>query len=71
MTTPQTPDLSAIKGRQQMAWSSGDYGKVGVTLMLMAERLVEAADLKSGQKVLDVAAGNGNVSLADSPRLQP
>ena len=34
MTTPQTPDLSAIKGRQQMAWSSGDYGKVGVTLLV-------------------------------------
>jgi SAM-dependent methyltransferase len=68
MTTPQTPDLSAIKGRQQMAWSSGDYGKVGVTLTLMAELLAEAADLKSGQKVLDVASGNGNASLAAARR---
>jgi SAM-dependent methyltransferase len=68
MTTPQTPDLSAIKGRQQTAWSTGDYGKVGVTLMLMAELLAEAADLKAGQKVLDVASGNGNASLAAARR---
>jgi SAM-dependent methyltransferase len=68
MTTPQTPDLAAIKGRQQKAWSSGDYGKVGVTLVLMAELLAEAADLKAGQKVLDVASGNGNASLAAARR---
>jgi SAM-dependent methyltransferase len=68
MTTPQTPDLSAIKGRQQMAWSSGDYGKVGVTLVLMAELLAEAANLESGQKVLDIASGNGNASLAAARR---
>ncbi len=68
MTTPQTPGLAAIKGRQQKAWSSGDYGKVGVTLVLMAELLAEAADLKAGQKVLDVASGNGNASLAAARR---
>ena len=68
MTTPQTPDLATIKGRQQIAWSSGDYGKVGVTLMLMAELLAEAADLKAGQKVLDIASGNGNASLAAARR---
>jgi protein-L-isoaspartate O-methyltransferase len=64
MTTPQTPDLATIKGRQQKAWSSGDYGKVGVTLLIMAERLAEAVDLQPGHKVLDVASGNGNASLA-------
>jgi SAM-dependent methyltransferase len=68
MTTPQTPDLSTIKGRQQKAWSSGDYGKVGVTLSLMAELLAEAADLQPGQRVLDVASGNGNASLAAARR---
>ena len=68
MTTPQTPDLTTIKGRQQKAWSSGDYGKVGVTLVLMSEQLAEAAELKSGQKVLDVASGNGNASLAAARR---
>jgi SAM-dependent methyltransferase len=68
MTTPQTPNLAAIKGRQQKAWSSGDYGKVGVTLLVMAELLAEAADLKPGQSVLDVASGNGNASLAAARR---
>jgi SAM-dependent methyltransferase len=68
MTTPQTPDLTTIKGRQKKAWSAGDYGKVGVTLTIMAELLAEAADLKPGQKVLDVASGNGNASLAAARR---
>jgi SAM-dependent methyltransferase len=68
MTTPQTPDLTAIKGRQQKAWSTGDYGKVGVTLLMMGEQLAEAANLKPGHKVLDVASGNGNASLAAARR---
>jgi SAM-dependent methyltransferase len=68
MTTPQTPDLATVKGRQQKAWSSGDYGKVGVTLLIMAEQLAEAADLQPGQKVLDVASGNGNAALAAARR---
>ena len=55
MTTTQPPDLTAIKGRQQKAWSSGDYGKVGVTLLVMGELLCEAVDLRPGQRVLDVA----------------
>ncbi|MBA3528088.1 MAG: class I SAM-dependent methyltransferase [Propionibacteriaceae bacterium] len=68
MTTPQTPDLAAIKGRQQKAWSAGDYGKVGVTLTMMGEHLAEAVDLRPGQRVLDVASGNGNASLAAARR---
>ena len=64
MTTPQIPDLATIKGRQQKAWSSGDYGRVGVTLLVMAELLAEAADLKPGQKVLDVACGNASLAAA-------
>jgi len=68
MTTQQNPDLTAIKGRQQKAWSSGDYGKVGVTLLMIAEHLSEAVDLHPGQRVLDVACGNGNTSLAAARR---
>jgi SAM-dependent methyltransferase len=68
MTTTQTPDLTAIKGRQKKAWSSGDYGKVGVTLLMIAEALAEAAELHPGQRVLDVACGNGNTSLAAARR---
>src|SRR5215218_7333302 len=68
MTTPQTPDLATIKGRQQKAWSTGDYGRVGVTLLMMGEQLAEAVDLRSGQSVLDVASGNGNAALAAARR---
>jgi len=66
---PQAPDLGAIKERQQKAWSSADYGKVGVALVIMAERFCEAADLRSGGQVLDVASGNGNAALAAARRV--
>jgi ubiquinone/menaquinone biosynthesis C-methylase UbiE len=65
---PTLPDLSAVKTRQQGAWSSGDYAIVGTTLQIVGETLCEALDLRSGQKVLDVAAGNGNVTLAAARR---
>ena len=57
-----------LKARQQGAWSSGDYAVVGTTLQIVGEELCEALDLRAGQKVLDVAAGNGNVSLAAARR---
>ncbi len=63
LTTPQ-PDFAAIKLKQQATWASGDYAVVGTTLQLVGERLVEAVDLRAGEKVLDVAAGNGNATLA-------
>jgi ubiquinone/menaquinone biosynthesis C-methylase UbiE len=62
------PDLGALKLRQHAAWSSGDYAVVGTTLQIVGEQLCEALDLRSGQKVLDVAAGNGNVTLAAARR---
>ena len=63
-----TTDLAALKGRQQRAWSSGDYAVVGVTLQIVGEMLCEAVDLRSNQRVLDVAAGNGNATLAAARR---
>jgi ubiquinone/menaquinone biosynthesis C-methylase UbiE len=62
------PELGAIKARQHAAWSSGDYALIGTTLQIVGEELCEALDVRSGQKVLDVAAGNGNVSLAAARR---
>jgi len=62
------PDLKALKNKQQIAWSSGDYAVVGTTLQIVGEQLAEAMDLRSGQKVLDIAAGNGNVTLAAARR---
>jgi ubiquinone/menaquinone biosynthesis C-methylase UbiE len=63
-----TPDLFAVKQRQQAAWASGDYAVVGTTLQIVGEMLCEAVDLRSGQRVLDVAAGNGNATLAAARR---
>jgi ubiquinone/menaquinone biosynthesis C-methylase UbiE len=63
-----TPDLKAIKAKQQVAWSSGDYAVVGTTLQIVGEQLAEAMDLRAGQKVLDIAAGNGNFTLAAARR---
>jgi len=61
-------DLKALKARQQVAWASGDYALIGTTLQIVGEELCEALDVRSGQKVLDVAAGNGNASLAAARR---
>ena len=63
-----TPDLAAVKARQQATWASGDYAVVGTTLQIVGETLCEAVDLRSGQRVLDVAAGNGNATLAAARR---
>ena len=63
-----TPDLKAIKAKQQVSWSSGDYAIIGTTLQIVGEQLAEAMDLRAGQTVLDVAAGNGNVTLAAARR---
>ena len=64
----QTPDYEAIKAKQRATWGSGDYGRVGVTLQITGEELCEALDVRAGQRVLDVAGGNGNVSLAAARR---
>jgi ubiquinone/menaquinone biosynthesis C-methylase UbiE len=62
--TPAQPDFTAIKTKQQATWASGDYAVVGTTLQIVGERLIEAIDLGAGECVLDVAAGNGNATLA-------
>lgn len=66
--TPTQPDFSAIKAKQNAAWSSGDYAVVGTTLQIVGEQLAEALDLRPGSDVLDVAAGNGNATLAFARR---
>jgi ubiquinone/menaquinone biosynthesis C-methylase UbiE len=65
---PGQIDLKELKTRQHGAWSSGDYAIVGTTLQIVGEELCEALDLRSGAKVLDVAAGNGNATLAAARR---
>jgi ubiquinone/menaquinone biosynthesis C-methylase UbiE len=63
-----TPDLAAVKARQRATWAAGDYAVVGTTLQIVGERICEAVDLRAGERVLDVAAGNGNATLAAARR---
>ena len=64
----ENPDFEAIKQRQQATWAAGDYAVVGTTLQIVGEQLCEAVDMRAGERVLDVAAGNGNVTRAAARR---
>ena len=68
LTAPPATDLEALKKRQMAAWGSGDYAVIGTTLQLVGEQLAEACDLHVDERVLDVAAGNGNATLAAARR---
>ncbi|MGE3509591.1 MAG: class I SAM-dependent methyltransferase [Vicinamibacterales bacterium] len=70
VAAPPAPqaDLAAIKNRQRATWASGDFAIIGNTLQIVGESLCEAVDLRSGARVLDVCAGNGNCSLAAARR---
>ena len=67
-SVPAAPDYAAIKQRQQATWASGDFAVIGVTLQIVGESLAEAADIRAGERVVDVAAGNGNATLAAARR---
>jgi len=67
-TMPNEATFKAVKTRQQAAWGSGDYAIIGTTLQIVGENLAEAVDVCAGERVLDVAAGNGNATLAAAHR---
>ena len=64
----QAQGSTSVKGRQQAMWASGDFAVIGTTLQIVGELLCEAVDLQAGERVLDVAAGNGNATLAAARR---
>lgn len=64
MSTATAPDLGAIKAKQQKTWASGDFAVVAGRIVIVSEKLADAADLRAGSRVLDVACGNGNATLA-------
>ena len=69
IATPESaPDFATIKQRQQATWASGDFAVIGTTLQIVGEQLAEAVDVRAGERVLDVAAGNGNATLAAARR---
>jgi ubiquinone/menaquinone biosynthesis C-methylase UbiE len=67
-TPTEAPDFDAIKARQQATWAAGDFAVIGVTLQSVGEDIAEAVDLRAGERVVDVAAGNGNATLAAARR---
>jgi ubiquinone/menaquinone biosynthesis C-methylase UbiE len=67
-TPAPTADFAEIKRRQQATWASGDFAVIGTTLQIVGEALAEAVDVRAGDRVLDVAAGNGNATLAAARR---
>ena len=67
-TAATAPDFNAIKAKQQATWASGDFAVIGTTLNIVGESLAEAADVRAGERVIDIAAGNGNASLAAARR---
>jgi ubiquinone/menaquinone biosynthesis C-methylase UbiE len=68
MTNPETTDLCAITKAQQRVWSTGDFARIGATLVIVAERLAESANVRGGERVLDVACGAGNGAIAAARR---
>jgi ubiquinone/menaquinone biosynthesis C-methylase UbiE len=67
-TRPDQRHWSTVKQRQQATWASGDYAVIGTTLQIVGESLAEAADIRGGERVIDIAAGNGNATLAAARR---
>lgn len=67
-TLAPTPDLEAIKQRQRATWGTGDYAMVGTQIIIVSENLIESLDLRSTERVLDVATGSGNAALAAARR---
>ncbi len=68
VSSTASPDLEAFKAKQRITWASGDFAVIGSTLQIVGESLAEAADIRAGEQVLDVAAGNGNATLAAARR---
>ena len=67
-TAGTQPDLVAIKQRQQATWASGDYHMIGTQIVIVSELLIEALDVHSTERVLDVATGSGNAAMAAARR---
>ncbi|MBX3460966.1 MAG: methyltransferase domain-containing protein [Planctomycetes bacterium] len=67
-TIAARPEFEALRARQKSTWAAGDYARIGVTLQMVGEQLCESLNLRAGSRVLDVAAGNGNATLAAARR---
>jgi SAM-dependent methyltransferase len=54
----------AVAAKHRAMWASGDYAKLAVELVMpLGPVLVQATGIAPGDRVLDVAAGTGNVAI--------
>jgi SAM-dependent methyltransferase len=69
MATEVRPPDAELKARHRAMWASGDYPSMVETWLLpLGPRLVEAAGIAPGMRVLDVGAGTGNASIPAAQR---
>lgn len=64
----QSVDYQTITQRQRATWATGDFNVISRLTMPMSEALVQAADPRAGQRILDIACGSGNAALVAGRR---
>jgi SAM-dependent methyltransferase len=57
------PEFSQLKAAIKSAWMAGDFGQVAAYNTKLGEEFVKGTPIKSGEHILDVACGTGNVAI--------
>ena len=61
--TSMSPEMETLKTKLRATWMAGDFGQIARAYSPGAAEFIERLDLQSGEKVLDVACGTGNLSI--------